>query len=45
MADKQRSGVFVTRELVGVVGVFLCSEGGVNGRAAAWNMDGGWVAQ
>ncbi|HDR2374403.1 TPA: 3-hydroxybutyrate dehydrogenase [Enterobacter asburiae] len=45
LAEKQPSGEFVTPEQLGEMALFLCSEGAVNVRGAAWNMDGGWVAQ
>ena len=45
LAEKQPSGEFVTPEQLGELALFLCSEGAVNVRGAAWNMDGGWVAQ
>lgn len=45
LAEKQPSGEFVTPEQLGELALFLCSDGAVNVRGAAWNMDGGWVAQ
>ncbi|WP_320710827.1 3-hydroxybutyrate dehydrogenase [Enterobacter asburiae] len=45
LTEKQPSGEFVTPEQLGELALFLCSEGAVNVRGAAWNMDGGWVAQ
>ncbi|HFK7266786.1 3-hydroxybutyrate dehydrogenase [Enterobacter asburiae] len=45
LAEKQPSGEFVTPEQLGELALFLCSEGAVNVRGVAWNMDGGWVAQ
>lgn len=45
LAEKQPSGEFVTPEQLGELALFLCSEGAMNVRGAAWNMDGGWVAQ
>jgi 3-hydroxybutyrate dehydrogenase len=30
---------------LGELAVFFCSPAGNNVRGAAWNMDGGWVAQ
>ncbi|WP_447723166.1 3-hydroxybutyrate dehydrogenase [Enterobacter asburiae] len=45
LAEKQPSGEFVTPEQLGELVLFLCSDGAVNVRGAAWNMDGGWVAQ
>ncbi|MFO6029964.1 3-hydroxybutyrate dehydrogenase, partial [Pseudomonas aeruginosa] len=32
-------------ELLGGLTLFLCSEAADQVRGAAWNMDGGWVAQ
>ncbi|MFL4367139.1 3-hydroxybutyrate dehydrogenase [Enterobacter asburiae] len=45
LAEKQPSGEFVTPEQLGELALFLCSDGAANVRGAAWNMDGGWVAQ
>ncbi|HTN64837.1 MAG TPA: 3-hydroxybutyrate dehydrogenase [Burkholderiaceae bacterium] len=45
LAEKQPSGEFVTPEQLGALAVFLCSEAASQVRGAAWNMDGGWVAQ
>ena len=45
LAEKQPSGEFITPEQLGELALFLCSDGAVNVRGAAWNMDGGWVAQ
>ena len=45
LAEKQPSGEFVTPEQLGELALFLCSDVAVNVRGAAWNMDGGWVAQ
>lgn len=45
LAEKQPSGEFVTPEQLGELTLFLCSDSAVNVRGAAWNMDGGWVAQ
>lgn len=45
LGEKQPSGEFVTPEQLGELTLFLCSESAVNVRGAAWNMDGGWVAQ
>lgn len=45
LADKQPSGDFVTPEQLGALAVFLCSDAAIQVRGAAWNMDGGWVAQ
>ncbi|MFO6392337.1 3-hydroxybutyrate dehydrogenase, partial [Pseudomonas aeruginosa] len=35
----------VTPEQLGGLTLFLCSEAADQVRGAAWNMDGGWVAQ
>ncbi len=45
LADKQPSGEFVTPEQLGALAVFMCSDAANQVRGAAWNMDGGWVAQ
>ncbi len=45
LADKQPSGDFVTPEQLGGLAVFLCSDAAKEVRGAAWNVDGGWVAQ
>jgi len=45
LAEKQPSGEFVTPEQLGALAVFLCSGAASQVRGAAWNMDGGWVAQ
>jgi 3-hydroxybutyrate dehydrogenase len=45
LAEKQPSREFVTPEQLGELAVFLCSEAAAQVRGAAWNMDGGWVAQ
>ena len=45
LGEKQPSMQFVTPEQLGALTVFLCSPAGDNVRGAAWNMDGGWVAQ
>ncbi|HHK9550949.1 TPA: 3-hydroxybutyrate dehydrogenase [Enterobacter sichuanensis] len=45
LSEKQPSGEFVTPEQLGELTLFLCSDSAVNVRGAAWNMDGGWVAQ
>jgi 3-hydroxybutyrate dehydrogenase len=45
LAEKQPSGEFVTPEQLGALAVFLCSEAANEVRGAAWNMDGGWLAQ
>ena len=45
LSEKQPSGEFVTPEQLGALAVFLCSEAANQVRGAAWNMDGGWIAQ
>ncbi|MBH9394128.1 3-hydroxybutyrate dehydrogenase [Pseudomonas aeruginosa] len=45
LAEKQPSLAFVTPEQLGGLTLFLCSEAADQVRGAAWNMDGGWVAQ
>jgi 3-hydroxybutyrate dehydrogenase len=45
LSDKQPSGEFVTPEDLGALAVFMCSAAANQVRGAAWNMDGGWVAQ
>lgn len=45
LAEKQPSGEFVTPEQLGALAVFMCSDAASQVRGAAWNMDGGWVAQ
>ncbi|MEY4651570.1 MAG: hypothetical protein RI884_151 [Pseudomonadota bacterium] len=45
LGDKQPSLQFTTPEQLGALAVFLCSDAAINVRGAAWNMDGGWVAQ
>ena len=45
LLEKQPSGEFVKPEQLGALAVFLCSEAASQVRGAAWNMDGGWVAQ
>ena len=45
LGEKQPSGEFVTPEELGAMAVFLCSDAARQVRGAAWNMDGGWVAQ
>ncbi|MFH7090779.1 SDR family oxidoreductase [Klebsiella pneumoniae] len=38
-------GEFVTPQQLGEMALFLCSDAAAQVRGAAWNMDGGWVAQ
>ena len=45
LQEKQPSGEFVTTEQLAALAVFMCSEAANQVRGAAWNMDGGWVAQ
>ena len=45
LGEKQPSLQFVTPEQLGGLAVFLCSAAADNVRGAAWNVDGGWVAQ
>ena len=45
LCEKEPSMQFTTPEELGALAVFFCSPAGNNVRGAAWNMDGGWVAQ
>lgn len=45
LGEKEPSMQFTTPEELGALAVFFCSSAGDNIRGAAWNMDGGWVAQ
>lgn len=45
LAEKQPSRQFVTPEQLGELVLFLCSDAASQVRGAAWNMDGGWLAQ
>jgi 3-hydroxybutyrate dehydrogenase len=45
LAEKQPSQAFVTPGQLGELVVFLCSEAASQVRGAAWNVDGGWLAQ
>ena len=45
VGEKQPSGEFVTVEQLAALAVFLCSPAADQVRGAAWNMDGGWLAQ
>ena len=45
LADKQPSLQFTTPAQLGELAVFLCSPAADNIRGAAFNVDGGWVAQ
>ncbi len=45
LSEKQPSREFVTPEQLGALAVFLCSDDAQQVRGAAWNVDGGWLAQ
>ena len=45
LGEKQPSLEFVTPAQLGALAVFLCSPDADEVRGAAWNRDGGWVAQ
>ena len=45
LGEKQPSLEFVTTEQLGELAAFLCSPAANQVRGAAWNMDGGWLAQ
>jgi 3-hydroxybutyrate dehydrogenase len=45
LSEKQPSPQFTTTEQLAELAVFLCSPAGDNIRGAAWNVDGGWLAQ
>ncbi|WP_219060137.1 3-hydroxybutyrate dehydrogenase [Pseudomonas sp. UMAB-08] len=45
LAEKQPSLEFVTPPQLGELVLFLCSAAGSQVRGAAWNIDGGWLAQ
>jgi 3-hydroxybutyrate dehydrogenase len=45
LAEKQPSRQFVTTDQIAELAAFLCSDAAANVRGAAWNIDGGWVAQ
>lgn len=45
LAEKQPSLEFVTPEQLGELVLFLCGDAASQVRGAAWNMDGGWLAQ
>jgi len=45
LGEKQPSLEFVTPEQLGGLSVWLCSDAAAQVRGAAWNVDGGWVAQ
>ncbi|WP_122858965.1 3-hydroxybutyrate dehydrogenase [Pseudomonas viridiflava] len=45
LAEKQPSLDFVTPQQLGELALFLCSDAAVQVRGAAWDVDGGWLAQ
>ena len=45
LSEKQPSIEFVTPEQLGDLVAFLAGESAAQVRGAAWNMDGGWMAQ
>ncbi|HEI8866677.1 TPA: 3-hydroxybutyrate dehydrogenase [Serratia odorifera] len=45
LAEKQPSQEFVTPQQLGELVLFLCGDAAVQVRGAAWNIDGGWLAQ
>ncbi|WP_395668794.1 3-hydroxybutyrate dehydrogenase [Rhodoferax sp.] len=45
LGEKEPSMQFTTPQELGALAVFLCSSAADNIRGAAWNMDGGWLAQ
>ncbi|CAI0887782.1 D-beta-hydroxybutyrate dehydrogenase [Serratia rubidaea] len=45
LAEKQPSQEFVTPQQLGELALFLCGDAAAQVRGAAWNMDGGWLAQ
>ncbi|MGQ7956581.1 3-hydroxybutyrate dehydrogenase [Pseudomonas sp. SP16.1] len=45
LAEKQPSQAFVTPQQLGELTLFLCSPAAEQVRGAAWNIDGGWLAQ
>lgn len=45
LAEKQPSLDFVTPNQLAELALFLCSEAASQVRGAAWNIDGGWLAQ
>lgn len=45
LAEKQPSLDFVTPQQLGALALFLCSPAADQVRGAAWNVDGGWLAQ
>jgi 3-hydroxybutyrate dehydrogenase len=45
LQEKQPSLSLVTTQQIGSLAVYLCSDAANQIRGAAWNIDGGWVAQ
>jgi 3-hydroxybutyrate dehydrogenase len=45
LSEKQPSREFVTPEQVAAVALFLCTDAASQVQGAAWNVDGGWLAQ
>ncbi len=45
LGDKQPSLEFVQTADIGALALFLCSDAAAQVRGAAWNIDGGWLAQ
>lgn len=45
LAEKQPSEAFVTPRQLGELALFLCGTAAEQVRGAAWNVDGGWLAQ
>ena len=45
LGEKEPSMQFTTPEELAELALFFCSPAGNNVRGAAWNMDGGWLAQ
>ncbi|MDB4959326.1 MAG: 3-hydroxybutyrate dehydrogenase [Myxococcales bacterium] len=45
LVEKQPSADFVTLEQLAATATFLCSDAANQVRGAAWNVDGGWIAQ
>lgn len=45
LAEKQPSQAFVTPQQLGELALLLCSSAAEQVRGAAWNIDGGWLAQ
>jgi 3-hydroxybutyrate dehydrogenase len=45
LGEKEPSMQFTSPQELGALAVFFCSSAADNIRGAAWNMDGGWLAQ